>query len=266
MDDRPLAIIPTYVRAAQDILLLEKCLETLRATAEEKVDILVVDDGSPESDLVAGVRELSAEFEATCHTSSTNEGFARTVNVGLAQCQEEQRDAILVNADIEFDHGSGWIEVFERSWMAGIIGGLLLYPNGTIQHAGIYFSLLNRTFDHIYRYGPGNLPEAQVMRDCPVTGALQFISRHTLAAIGLYDPEFRLGFEDVDYCIRAWQAGIKVMYHPRALATHHESYFRSRTDAKIMNWQAGSWAYFADKHGQVNFAEFVPTLIGEAGQ
>lgn len=264
MSDRPLAIIPTFMRQAQDVLLLEDCLVTMRATAGERVDILVVDDHSPEADLVDGARELCKDADARMHVSDSNEGFARTVNVGLAECEAEYRDAILVNADIAFDHGSGWIDAFEEAG-EGVMGGLLLYPNGTIQHAGIYFSMLTRMFDHIYHYGPGNLPEAQFPRRCPVTGALQFISRHTIAKIGLYDPEFRLGFEDVDYCIRAWQAGEEVVYNPRAIAVHHESYFRSRPTSKIANWQQGSWLYFAQKYAGVSFAEFVPSLaLGEA--
>lgn len=255
----PLAIVPTYVRQDQDILLLEDCLETMRNTADSDVlDVLVVDDGSPEEELVGRIDELCGRYDAEFEPREINSGFARTVNVGLLRARKEGRDAILVNADIAFDM-PGWLEAMQET-DAGIVGALLLYPNGTIQHAGIYFSMLSRTFDHIYHYGPGNLPEAQVPRECPVTAALQYIRHGTMEEVGLYDEEFRLGFEDVDYCIRAWQRGITCCYQPRAIATHHESYFRSRPTPKIMRWQQGSWLHFAQKHAQTNFAQFVPSL------
>lgn len=262
----PLAIVPTYLRQTQDAVVLEDCLVTMRHTQPE-LDILVVDDGSPDQELMDVLAMRCADVDAELVVQPQNEGFATTVNVGLRRCREEGRDAVLVNADIEFDHGDQWLQRMSETYVederASIVGALLLYPNGTIQHAGVYFSFLSRTFDHIYHYGPGNLPEAQVPRICPVTAALQLITHDCLADVGLYDENFRLGFEDVDYCVRAWQRGRHVVYNPRAIATHHESFFRSRPTPKIARWQQQSWMYFAQKHGQTNFAQFVPSLTEE---
>jgi GT2 family glycosyltransferase len=261
----PLAIVPTYLRQTQDVFVLEACLKTMRETQPD-LDILVVDDGSPDEELKTAAIDLTIDgVGGAFFDKEVNEGFAATVNVGLRQCLEEGRDAVLVNADIEFDHGREWLQRMSDTYVederASIVGALLLYPNGTIQHAGVYFSMLSRTFDHIYHYGPGNLPEAQAPRVCPVTAALQLITHECIADVGLYDENFRLGFEDVDYCVRAWQSGRHVVYNPRAIATHHESFFRSRPTPKIMRWQQMSWAYFAQKHATTNFAEFVPSLV-----
>ena len=45
---------------------------------------------------------------------------------------------------------------------AAVVGARLLYPNGLLQHAGVYFSRLNRGFAHRFNHGPGDLPEAQL--------------------------------------------------------------------------------------------------------
>jgi GT2 family glycosyltransferase len=263
----PLAIVPTYLREVRDVVVLEDCLRTLRETQPD-LDLLVVDDGSPDAEAVTAAGNLAGTFGGELVIKEENEGFASTVNVGLRRCVEQERDAVLVNADIEFNHGKRWLQAMTTTFVedepASIVGALLLYPNGTIQHAGVYFSFLSRTFDHIYHYGPGNLPEAQTPRICPVTAALQFISYECMADIGIYDENFRLGFEDVDYCVRAWQAGRHVVYNPSAIATHHESFFRSRPNPKIARWQHQSWAYFAQKHARTNFAQFVPSLTEEA--
>ena len=63
---------------------------------------------------------------------------------------------------------------------------------------------------------------------CPVTGAFQYIRPEVLEQVGLYDPGFRMGCEDVDYCLRVFQAGFACVYEPAIRAIHHESLFRSR--------------------------------------
>jgi GT2 family glycosyltransferase len=264
---KPLAVIPAYVRSIEDCKVLSRTLTTLRDTAGDTCDLMVVDDGSPEVDLITYCRGLTEAVGGEYIDKGRNEGFSRTVNVGLRRALLEGRDAVLVNADVEF-HDKAWLDaMMARENVAGdglasIVGALLVYPNHLIQHAGIYFSLLFRSFDHIYRYGPENLPEAQFARVCPVTGALQLIRHECLLGVGLYDEQFRMGFEDVDMCVRAWQSGRECIYEPKARAIHHEGLFRGghRGDPKIEQWQSDSWLHFCAKHGSVSFAEFVPAL------
>lgn len=265
---KPLAIIPTYLRTGLDLKMAEATLYSLRETAGDRCEVLLVDDGSPEH--VAGLRQLARRYDADLVAKPENDGFARTVNVGLRRALVEDRDAILVNADIEFGLAEDWLGLMERqprsdgSGLASVVGALLLYPNGLIQHAGIYFSLLSREFDHRFRWGPGDLPEAQVATTCPVTGALQFIRHECLEEVGVYDEEFRLGWEDVDYNVRVWLSGRECVYQPGVRAVHHESFFRGRQDEKIERWTAESWAYFCGKWRDTSFAEFVPDLMAAA--
>jgi GT2 family glycosyltransferase len=265
---KPLSIIPTYVRKSTDVLMLEKTLVSLRKTAGDATDVLVVDDGSPEPDLVAAIAALCERFDADLVDKSVNEGFARTVNVGLHRCLAEGRDAVLVNSDIEFGLTDNWVGLMQAQLgdddkPASVVGALLLYPNGLIQHAGIYFSFLSREFGHRYQFGPGNLPEAQQAAVCPVTGALQFIRYEALENVGLYDESFKLGWEDVDYCARVWMTGRQNVYQPGIRAVHHESFFRGqgRADKRIEEWTEFSWRRFVGKYATVSFAEFCPDLM-----
>jgi GT2 family glycosyltransferase len=191
-----------------------------------------------------------------------NEGFSKTVNVGLRTAIEHGDDAVLINADIEFFE-PGWLEAMQAREEA-VVGALLMYPNGLIQHAGIFFSLIYRSFNHIHQYAPHTLTLAQEPRICPVTAALQFIRHDTLRSVGLYDEGFRLGWEDVDYCHRVFQAGLKCVYEPKARAVHHEGLFRQQNPSKkIQDWQMESWTYLHEKHSGHSFADYIPTLIGD---
>jgi GT2 family glycosyltransferase len=263
---KPLAIIPTFVRAPLDVELVSATLRTLHETAGHEVDTLVVDDGSPAQDLVDCVADLNGRWPFELVRRPENEGFARTVNVGLRRALEEGRDAILVNADIEFID-RGWAGVLRRQHclyrdgLASVVGARLLYPNGLLQHAGIYFSLLTRDFNHLYKYGPHDLPEAMVPAVRPVTGALQLIRHECLTDVGLYDEEFQMAYEDVDYCLRVMLSGRECVYQPGVRAVHHESLIRGRDPSEqVVKWTQEGFMRLMHKYARQSFAGLVPTL------
>jgi GT2 family glycosyltransferase len=258
-----LAIIPTYCTRGGDIEMLDATLRSLRAkTPDDRLDIVVVDDGSPES-LRGAVAATTATHGAEFVQQEENQGFSTTVNVGLNMALEAGQDAVLVNADIEIIT-DGWLDRFQATeglaveGPAAVVGALLFFPAGLIQHAGIYMSLLTREFNHLWKYAPMNLPAALKPATCPVTGALQFIRHETLTAVGIYDERFKLGYEDCDYCFRVFKAGLECVYQPKVKAWHHESVFRGRKEEKLERWHAESFYALMDKWSDQNFAGLVP--------
>jgi len=260
----PLCVIPSYLRSPADLDLLVRCLVSLWGTAPE-AGVIVVDDGSPEQSLLeplaAAIDELGYELVAM----KDNEGFARTVNIGLQRALETGRDAVLVNADVEFPT-AGWLDrMVARTDMTGqpaaVVGARLLYPNGSIQHAGIFLSARTRAFWHRCQYAPGNLPEALVPVLCPVTGALQLIRHETLATVGLYDEDYRMGYEDVDYCLRVFEAELQCIYDPSVCAVHHESVFRNQTTPKLERWHQESFLRLREKWRGANLTAFTPAIV-----
>ena len=258
-----LAIIPTYLRTEQDMAYTFHAVKSLLATSN--ADLLVVDDGSPNRDLVDQLGQLVEDVGADFSLSPDNQGFARSVNVGIREARRTERHALLVNADIQFWEND-WLDHM-RANPADVVGGLLIYPNGLIQHAGIFFSVITRKFGHILWMAPGTLEQAKQPRFCPVTGALQLIKHETIKKIGVYDENFRLGYEDVDYCHMVFQAGMKCAVEPQAIAVHHESAFRivinGKSDPKHVKWMEDGWIYFHEKHRGRDFGEYTPTLLWE---
>ena len=208
---KPLAVIPSYLSQPSDVDVLGACVTSLRRTAGDAVDILVVDDGSPAPGLVDA---FAARHAVELIRRPSNEGFSRTVNVGLERARSEQREVVLVNADIVVATDD-WLDAF-RAAGAGIVGALLLSPRGLIAHAGFYFSRLTGTVEHRFAGAPPDLPETLDVAPCPVSGALMYIRPEVLAAVGVFDPEFRMGSEDVDFCLRAIDAGFASVCQGRA--------------------------------------------------
>ena len=260
----PLCVIPTYLRAPRDLDLLVRCLVSLWTTAPEAA-VLVVDDGSPARELVEQMAVAVGELGYELVAKDENEGFSRTVNVGLQRALDTGRDAVLVNADVEF-HEAGWLDRMvartdTKGRPAAVVGARLLYPNGAIQHAGVFFSPRTRAFWHRCQYGPANLPEALSPVLCPVTGALQLIRHETLEAVGIYDPGFRMAHEDMDYCLRVFKSGRECIYEPSVCAFHHESVFRGNPTPQIAQWQIDSFKRLLDKWGTTDFSNFTPALV-----
>jgi GT2 family glycosyltransferase len=260
----PLCVIPSYLRTPADLDLLVRCLVSLWSTAPD-AGVLVVDDGSPERSLVEQAAVAVGELGYELIAKAENEGFSRTVNVGLRRALETGRDVVLVNADIEF-HEAGWLDRMvartdTKGRPAAVVGARLLYPNGCIQHAGVFFAPRSRAFWHRCQYAPANLPEALTPTLCPVTGALQLIRYETLEAIGVYDEGFRMGYEDVDYCLRVFDAGRECIYEPSVCAIHHESVFRGRKTPKLVAWHDESLLRLRTKWLGVDLSQFTPAIV-----
>jgi GT2 family glycosyltransferase len=262
----PLVIVPTYMATDDHYVMTEQTLAALSKHTDEEYELMVIDDCSPRQDLVRRLDEFllgGPNRGRTINRRRRSSGVAATINQGLAAAREEGQDAVILTADVHIVEDD-WLEVM-RSSEGDVVGPLLLYPNGLVQHAGVYFSIITRQFGHIYRFSPGSMPNVGQKRVCPVTGAFQYIRHNTLEQVGLLDEGFKMGYEDVDYCIRVFQAGLTCVYQPLVRALHHEHFFRGTSQAKkteqIVNWEAKSLSYLHRKYKRVGFADWVPTLM-----
>lgn len=251
----PLLIIPAYVANQGAADIMKECIVSIQDTTD--AEVLIVDDCSPATEIAD---ELYSQFDINVIRKSKNSGFANSINYGLVRCIKEKRDGVLVNADMIFDQEKNWLKIMQET-EGDIIGGLLLYPSGIVQHGGVLFSTINRAFDHIFKGAPRDLIYVHRERDCPVTGALQYIRLHVLEDIGIYSEEYPMAFEDVDYCLRALSKGYRCVYNPKVIATHHESAFRFESE-KHKQWHMQSLLKLTQDHKDKNFYELnIPTLM-----
>ena len=98
--------------------ILGECVQSIRQTVSDTVDILIVDDCSPQPWLVDVFESRYDALRLRARSASReNEGFSRTVNVGLERARAEGREAILMNADIVM-RTPGWLGTCRKTTAA----------------------------------------------------------------------------------------------------------------------------------------------------
>ena len=134
---------------------------------------------------------------------------------------------LFLNDDIEAGQPD-WLEAmleYAQLPHVGVVGARLLYPDGKLQHGGQY--LADGHARHAFRFAdhasPGPFGLAQVAREMiSVTGACQMVRAETFRRLGGFEEAHSVVNNDLDFCLRAWQAGLSVIYTPHATLTHHE--------------------------------------------
>jgi glycosyltransferase involved in cell wall biosynthesis len=212
-------------------------------------EVIVIDNAS--TDGTAGfLRSERAAGHVRCLINVENQGFGGACNQGASLARGEF--VVLLNNDTIPQ--PGWVEALVETMAdpsVGIAGSRLLYPDKTIQHAGIVWNSAGR-LDHIHRGVPADDPAVLAPRDfAAVTGACLIIRRETFFELGAFDRGYHMYVEDVDLCIRAWDAGLRVTYCPASVVIHLEN--ASVTDVAwrdenvVAGWQrlderwAGRW-------------------------
>jgi GT2 family glycosyltransferase/ADP-heptose:LPS heptosyltransferase len=127
----------------------------------------------------------------------------------------------------------------------GVVGPLLLYPNGTVQHAGMFLSATHAL--HAFRFQPGDAPGPFGLLQTPrevtaVTGACLLVRAAVFAAVGGFEAAHAIINNDVDFCLRVGQAGWRIVFTPHATLTHHELASRAALPDQFDTVQfADSW-------------------------
>ncbi|MCH4091489.1 glycosyltransferase family 2 protein [Acetobacter sp.] len=233
-------IIPTKDRP--DFLRL--CLRgLLTETDYPHFEIIVVDNGSVRPDTLALLEDLSRHPAVTVLRQEGAFNWAWLNNQAAARSRGEM--LLLLNDDVRILHPD-WLEELVRQCLrpgVGVVGARLLYPDGTIQHAGVMLSRDGAT--HLLRgakaQDTGYLNALTCQRDLSaVTGACLMIRRDVFDQIGGIDESFAVSCNDIDLCLRASAAGWRVVWTPYATLTHVDGGTRGRdaSPAQILqHWQ-----------------------------
>jgi|GEM_PF-853030 glycosyltransferase involved in cell wall biosynthesis/GT2 family glycosyltransferase/Flp pilus assembly protein TadD len=203
--------------------LTRQCLEAVRRTTDPSTtEIVVVDDASPDG-TAAWLREQESRTILKAIFLSLNRGFAAACNAGAKAASG--RTLVFLNNDTIPE--AGWLDALvrtlEQNPSAGMVGARLLYPDRTIQHAGILFHPGGAPY-HVHRGLPAEDPSVRTARAYPaVTGACVAIPGELFEKLGGFDESFHMYVEDIDLCLKVWDAGLEVRYCPDSVVVHLES-------------------------------------------
>jgi GT2 family glycosyltransferase len=176
------------------------------------------------------VAELSQQYPNVRRIVDNRKPFNYSALINASIPHVETPLVLMLNDDITVidpDWLTAMVEHAQRPEV-GIVGAKLLYPDDTIQHAGVILGPFGGSV-HVFKRLPGDepgyfdLPDA-VRNYSAVTFACALIDRAVFEEIGGLDAEnLPVAFNDTDFCLRTREAGFEVVYTPHAALYHHES-------------------------------------------
>lgn len=211
----------------RDEKFLRACLDSLEtARGNLQIEIVLVQNG-----VTFDVSHLSALSIRVIH-NETNRGVAPARNQGINIARG--RYVMLLDVDTRAAPSSleTLVRFMDENVEVGLAGPRLQDAQGNLQYTcrklpTVWSKLLRRIPT---RWAQDALAEEMLVsynHRAPrtvdyVIGACQIIRRTAMQQIGLLDEQFFYGPEDVDYCIRMWRGGWRVMYVPDAVVIHNE--------------------------------------------
>jgi O-antigen biosynthesis protein len=236
--DAPIAsvIVPLYGR----IDYLECPLGLMSAhTAARKWDIIYVLDDPPKRQEAEALAESAfARFGVPFRLLLLNEnvGFAPANNVGLAHARG--KFVCFLNSDV-FPGTPDWMDRLCADLQAnrdiGIVGALLVFEDGSIQHQGMVFEPIpmmgGYRFPIHMRKGRRPQPDGNLQRQAMITGACMVMRRKLAEKLGGFDEGYVIGdFEDCDLCAKARVLGLTCAVDHRVRLYHIERRSQARPD------------------------------------
>jgi len=223
------------------IIPVYNCLEYTRACLEAlfedrsrtSFEIIVIDNGSSDE---TPVFLASLTDKLTVLSPGENLGFSRANNLGAHRASG--RYLVLLNNDTVPE--AGWLdamlETAESDPRIAVVGAKLLYPEDRlVQHAGVVLTD-DLKLMHIYENFPEDHPAVNKRRDFSiVTAACMLVRREIYLRAGGLDERFVNGFEDVDFCLKVIEAGLRVVYEPGATVLHHTEKTAGRKEHEDAN-------------------------------
>ncbi|MCG6857998.1 MAG: glycosyltransferase family 2 protein [Salaquimonas sp.] len=254
-DKPPLVSIVIATRDRLD--LLKTCVTSILQKSDyPSFEVIVVDNGSKDRATLDWLAQMEKAGKLRVLRQDGPFNFSALNNAGVAIARGEI--IALVNNDIEIV-SSGWLGEMVSLCLqpgVGVVGVRLRFPEGTIQHAGLVLS-----GEHVARHwftgSPGNYSGPhQRLKVCQalsaVTGACLVTHGKLYDELGGLDADnLAIAYNDVDYCLKARQAGYRVVFTPNAEIIHRESASRGKdiTPAKSARLYA-EMAFMKDKWGK----------------
>jgi GT2 family glycosyltransferase len=218
-------IIPTK----NALSLTRKCIDSVRKhTNYPNYEILVIDN---QSDDLKFLEYIKAE-KSSDHLKvlKYDKPFNHSEMNNIAVKSVESDLVVFMNNDIEII-SDRWLEQLvastELDKSIANVGGLLIYPNGKVQHGGMILGIRNIA-GHAHKYldskSTGYFGRLHALQEfCGVTAALSLIKKSAFIQVGGFNSErYPTSFNDVDICIRLRQHGFRCIYNPMVRAIHHE--------------------------------------------
>lgn len=236
---------------------IKHCLNTLAAAFSafaEPCEIWVVDNGSSDGS-VKLIEEAAALYAGVVRPIFLPVNTGTTVSRNQALRAAEGRYVLVLDSDatITSDALAKLRALLEREPDVGIAVPRLTYPDGRFQISTDQFPTVTRKLQRLMNLK--SMEETAVAPDasCNVDYAISacwLLRRELLEVVGLLDENIFYSPEDVDYCVRVWLAGYRIVYEPAATVIHDaQELSRGKKIGKFKLKHAEGLGYYFRKHG-----------------
>ena len=264
LDKNPLVSILIPFRDEVDVL--KRCIDSIRTKSSYRpYELILISNGSKEPATLQYIETLSRQSDdvQVLHIDEPF-NFSRLNNQGVNIARGEY--LLFLNNDTEVIT-EAWIEHLlgaAGEAKVGAVGCKLLYPDHSIQHAGIILgggswdgkdhgvaSLMYRGFVPGVDYDAMGVLDRR--RDVEaVTAACMLVRKIDFLQVDGFDEEhLSVDFNDVDLCLRLQETGLRILYEPSATLTHYESYSRRASKSALdVRRFAQQVEYMFARHGR----------------
>ncbi len=239
--DKVSVIVPTRDHGDD----VDRCLESIfENDGYDDFEVAIVDNGSTDQaslETFESWRRRDPRVRVLRYDVPFN--YSKINNYGVSQTDGTY--VLLLNNDTEVI-SSDWMEAMVEQAQRpaiGAVGALLLFPDGSVQHAGVIVGL-GGVAAHSHKHAPSGAPGyfftlRSVNNFSAVTAACLMVRRSVFDQVGGLDEGLAVAFNDVDFCLKVVAAGYRNVYLPHVQLYHYESKSRGyeTTPEKVERFQ-----------------------------
>lgn len=246
-------LIPNKDHAAD----LKKCMDSIEEKSTYRnFEFIIVENNSIEEETFAYYKEIEKRDNVRVLYYKEDFNYSRINNFGAREANGEY--VLLLNNDtemIEPDSIKEMLDVCMRPDV-GIVGAKLIFEDNTIQHAGViigFGGVAGHAFIGQDRDDNGYFSRIISVQDLSaVTAACLMVRRSVFDEVEGLNEEFKVAFNDIDFCLKVRKAGYLVVYNPYAQFYHYESKSRGQEDSadKVARFQRET-SLFGERWGEL---------------
>ena len=267
--DKPHPMVSCIIGMKDKASMTRDCIMgVLNETDYDNLEILLINNGSVEADSFELFKNLESEQRVRIIHWEHPFNYSEIQNVGVREAKGEY--VALLNNDIVFKDPNWLKEMLGHAQRKniGAVGAKLLFADGRLQHGGIILGP-NGAVGHTFRDMPENVGLQKNIAHCArwisaVTGACLVVSKEKYLSVdGMNEDNLKVGFNDVDFCLRLLNAGYHNLYTPHVQIYHLESVSRGLDNDKLKKERAeAELKYLITQYSEVikNDPQYNPNL------
>jgi len=265
-------VIPTAGQGREvryePVVLIKHCIESIVSSSTYgNYEIVCVFDASIDRATLDELRELGGDRLRLVRYDRPF-SFSAKINVGATRSEGEH--LLLLNDDMEVATPD-WLErmvMYSSVAEVGAVGGKLIWEDGRLQHVGVAFEEglpghVHRGFSGAFG-GYGNSVRV-AGNPLAVTGACLMTRRELFEEVGGLSTTLPVNYNDIDYCLKQYAKGRRIVYDPDLVLYHFESSTRS---SDVADWEKDRlrdrWRHLTsvDPFSNPNLRHGAPRLLG----